>query len=166
MIVLGIDPGLAITGYGAVKKSGNRLVALEYGAITTSSNSPFPDRLDQIYDALSGVFMRCSPEVVAMEELFFAANVKTALAVGQARGVAVLAAVKAGARVVEYKPTQVKQSIVGYGRAEKGQMQKMTRVLLNLKELPRPDDAADALALAICHIHSAGLEGKIKGLSR
>jgi crossover junction endodeoxyribonuclease RuvC len=161
MIVVGIDPGLAITGYGAVKKLGNSLTALEYGAITTSSESPFPDRLGQIYDGLSQVFMRCSPEVVAMEELFFAANVKTALVVGQARGVAVLAAVKAGVRVVEYKPTQVKQSIVGYGRAEKEQMQKMTRMLLSLKELPKPDDAADALALAICHIHSAGLEGKL-----
>lgn len=165
MIVLGIDPGLAIAGYGAVKKSGSSLTALEYGAITTSSDSPFPDRLSQIYDQLSQVLMRCRPEVVAMEELFFAANVKTALAVGQARGVAILAAVKAGVKVVEYKPSEVKQSIVGYGRAEKGQIQKMTRMLLNLKELPRPDDAADALALAICHIHSAGLEGKLRRFS-
>ena len=157
MIVLGIDPGLAITGYGVVRKSKEDLVAVEYGAVTTSAKSSFPDRLGQVYEQLSQVIERCCPEVASVEELFFAVNVKTALAVGQARGVAILAAVKAGVRVAEYKPTQVKQSISGYGRASKDQMQKMTRLLLNLKEIPKPDDAADALALAICHIHSARL---------
>ena len=165
MIVLGIDPGIAITGYGVVGDAKRNLEGIEYGVITTSSELPFPERLSLIYNQLSGVIDKCRPEVAAVEELFFSVNVKTALAVGQARGVAILAAKEAGLRVVEYKPTEVKQSVVGYGRAEKEQMQKMTQLLLNLKELPKPDDAADALAIAICHIHSAKLSDKIeKGL--
>ncbi|GFN35134.1 crossover junction endodeoxyribonuclease RuvC [Tepidimicrobium xylanilyticum] len=151
MIILGIDPGLAIVGYGVIEYKGNRYRLLDYGVIRTDSNIFFPQRLKLIYDELSSIIDRFNPADLAVEELFFNKNVKTAIQVGQARGVEILAAINKGLEVYEYTPLQIKQSVVGYGRAEKRQVQEMVKILLNLKEIPKPDDAADALAVAICH---------------
>ncbi len=151
MIILGIDPGLAIVGYGVVECIGNRYKAIDYGCITTDAETFFPERLKIIYDEMLSLIDKYNPDDVAMEELFFNKNVKTAIKVGQARGVEVLAAVNKGLEVYEYTPLQIKQSVVGYGRAEKRQVQEMVKLLLNLKKIPKPDDAADALAVAICH---------------
>ena len=157
MLVLGIDPGTAITGYGLVKGEDDDLTLVAYGAITTSSDWPLPERLQRIYRELKAVIEDQQPTAVAVEELFFSKNVRTALSVGQARGVALLAAANAGLHVHEYTPLQVKQAITGYGRATKDQVQQMVRMLLALDSVPQPDDAADAIAVAICHIHSAKL---------
>ncbi|NLI60744.1 MAG: crossover junction endodeoxyribonuclease RuvC [Clostridiales bacterium] len=157
MIILGIDPGMAIVGYGIIESKNNKLKAIDYGAITTPSTMETSQRLVTIYDAVQQLVNRYQPNEVAIEELFFNKNVKTALTVGHARGVAVLAAAKTGLGLYEYTPLQVKQSVVGYGRAEKGQVQQMVKVLLNLKDIPKPDDAADALAVAICHSHCADM---------
>jgi len=157
MLVLGIDPGTAITGYGLVKGEGDDLTLVAYGAITTSSDWPLPERLQRIYRELKAVIEDQQPTAVAVEELFFSKNVRTALSVGQARGVALLAAANAGLPIHEYTPLQVKQAIAGYGRATKDQVQQMVRMLLDLDSVPQPDDAADAIAIAICHIHSAKL---------
>ncbi|NLY77287.1 MAG: crossover junction endodeoxyribonuclease RuvC [Tissierellia bacterium] len=154
MIILGIDPGLAIVGYGVIEYLGNKYRVIDYGAITTESDMDFPDRLKMIYDELSHIIDRYKPEDLAMEELFFNKNVKTAIKVGQARGVQILCAKNKGLDIYEYTPLQVKQAVVGYGRAEKSQVQEMVKVLLNLKEIPKPDDVADALAVAICHSSS------------
>lgn len=154
MIILGIDPGLAIVGYGVIEYLGNKYRVIDYGAITTESDMDFPDRLKIIYDELSHIIDRYKPEDLAMEELFFNKNVKTAIKVGQARGVQILCAKNKGLDIYEYTPLQVKQAVVGYGRAEKSQVQEMVKVLLNLKEIPKPDDVADALAVAICHTSS------------
>ncbi len=154
MIILGIDPGLAIVGYGVIEYLGNKYRVIDYGAITTESDMDFPDRLKIIYDELSHIIDRYKPEDLAMEELFFNKNVKTAIKVGQARGVQILCAKNKGLDIYEYTPLQVKQAVVGYGRAEKSQVQEMVKVLLNLKEIPKPDDVADALAVAICHSSS------------
>ena len=151
MIILGIAPGLAIVGYGVVEYIGNKYKAIDYGCITTGSEILFPERLKIIYDEMLFLIDKYKPEDVAMEELFFNKNVKTAIKVGQARGVEVLAIINKGLEVYEYTPLQIKQSVVGYGRAEKRQVQEMVKLLLNLKEIPKPDDAADALAVAICH---------------
>ncbi len=151
MIILGIDPGLAIVGYGVIELLGNRHTVLDYGTIITDKDMYIPDRLKLIYDQLSLIINKYKPEDVAMEELFFNKNVKTAIKVGQARGAAILAAKNMGLNIFEYTPLQVKQAVVGYGRAEKKQVQEMVKILLNLKEIPKPDDAADALAIAICH---------------
>jgi crossover junction endodeoxyribonuclease RuvC len=151
MIILGIDPGLAIVGYGVVECIGNRYKAIDCGCITTDSKILFPERLKIIYDEMLSLIDKYKPDDVAMEELFFNKNVKTAIKVGQARGVEILAAINKGLDVYEYTPLQIKQSVVGYGRAEKRQVQEMVKLLLNLKEIPKPDDAADALAVAICH---------------
>ena len=151
MIILGIDPGLAIVGYGVVECIGNKYNAIDYGCITTGANILFPERLKMIYDEMLSIIDKYNPDHVAMEELFFNKNVKTAIKVGQARGVEVLAAVNKGLEVYEYTPLQIKQAVVGYGRAEKRQVQEMVKLLLNLKKIPKPDDAADALAVAICH---------------
>lgn len=151
MIILGIDPGLAIVGYGVIEYVGNKYKVLDYGAITTDSNLDFPERLKRIYDEMSALIEKYKPEDLAMEELFFNKNVKTALKVGQARGVQILCAKNKELDIYEYTPLQVKQAVVGYGRADKSQVQKMVKVLLNLKEIPKPDDVADALAVAICH---------------
>lgn len=151
MIILGIDPGLAIVGYGVIEYVGNKYKVLDYGAITTDSNLDFPERLKRIYDGMSALIEKYKPEDLAMEELFFNKNVKTALKVGQARGVQILCAKNKELDIYEYTPLQVKQAVVGYGRADKSQVQKMVKVLLNLKEIPKPDDVADALAVAICH---------------
>lgn len=151
MIILGVDPGIAIVGYGVVELTGNKYRVLDYGAITTPSDDLFPDRLKAVYDQLSEIILEYRPDDLAIEELFFSKNVKTAIKVGHARGVEILAAVNHELEVYEYTPLQIKQAVVGYGRAEKRQVQEMVKILLNLKEIPKPDDVADALAVAICH---------------
>ena len=156
MTVLGIDPGYAIVGCGVVEHKDNKFRMIEYGAITTQAHTPFNERLEKIYDEADALLNKYKIDAVAMEKLFFNTNQKTAIDVAQARGVLVLAAQKHGVPVFEYTPLQVKQSVVGYGRAEKKQVQEMTRIMLNLEKIPKPDDAADALAMAICHCHSAG----------
>ena len=162
MLVLGIDPGTAITGYGLVKGEGDDLTLVAYGAITTSSDWPLPERLRRIYQELTALIEDQQPTAAAVEELFFSKNVRTALSVGQARGVALLAAANAGLPIHEYTPLQVKQAIAGYGRATKDQVQQMVRMLLGLDSVPQPDDAADAIAVAICHIHSAKLTAMLR----
>ncbi|MGI6588901.1 MAG: crossover junction endodeoxyribonuclease RuvC [Peptococcia bacterium] len=151
MIVLGIDPGIAITGYGVIEDRGNRYKALEYGVIRSNSRQETAKRLQEIYQGVSRIIDLYTPDSMAIEELFFNKNVRSAFSVGQARGVAMLAGCQHGVPVYEYTPLQVKQAVVGYGRAEKQQVQFMVKSLLNLQEIPRPDDAADALAIAICH---------------
>lgn len=155
MLTLGIDPGTAIMGYGLVVSDGRTLQALDYGVLTTSKDEPAAERLRLLYAGLGELMAHHRPDAVAVEELFFNTNVRTAIAVGQARGIALLAAAQAGLRVYEYTPLQVKGAVVGYGRASKEQVQLMTTTLLGLRAVPRPDDAADALAVAICHAHSA-----------
>jgi crossover junction endodeoxyribonuclease RuvC len=165
MRILGIDPGYAIVGTGIVDYVGNKFKTIDYRAVTTEANVPFEIRLKKIYDDISEIIDLYKPDFVSIEELFFNNNAKTAIAVGQARGVIILAAVNKGVPIFEYTPLQVKQSVVGYGRAEKKQVQEMTRVMLNLEKIPKPDDAADALAMAICHCHSAGsLMGALNNL--
>ncbi|MCR4434909.1 MAG: crossover junction endodeoxyribonuclease RuvC [Clostridiales bacterium] len=154
MVIMGIDPGFAITGYGVVKYEGNKFSVVDYGVITTEASVELPKRLLFLNDGLEKLIKQYSPQAISVEELFFNKNIKTALAVGHGRGVAMLAAAKSGVDVFEYTPLQVKQSVVGYGRADKNQMQQMVRIILNLPEIPKPDDAADALAVAICHGHS------------
>jgi crossover junction endodeoxyribonuclease RuvC len=155
MLVLGIDPGTATTGYGLVRDLGRRQVELvDYGVVRTPSKTPMAQRLLQLYHDLSTIIAEYHPDEAAVEELFFSRNVTTALTVGQARGVAMLAAAEAGLPVREYKPAEIKQAVVGYGNAGKEQVQEMVRILLGIDEVPRPDDAADAVAVAICHIHS------------
>lgn len=156
MLVMGLDPGTAITGYGLVREERGRLKAVHYGALRTSPDMPAPERLRRIYDEMAILMDAYRPDLVSIEQLFFNRNVTTALAVGQARGVALLAAAKAGVAVVEYTPLQVKQTITGNGRADKEQVGFMVKALLKLENVPRPDDVADALAIAICHIHNAG----------
>jgi len=156
MKILGIDPGYAILGYGVVEMTGNRFAPLCFGAVTTDSKDDMTDRLKNIYSALMEIIAEYEPEVASIEELFFNTNSKTALLVGQARGVAILACANSGLKIYEYTPLQVKQALVGYGRAEKEQVQAMVKTILNLKEVPKPDDTADALAAAICHGHSSG----------
>lgn len=156
MFALGLDPGTATTGYGLVRlERDGSLLAVKYGVITTPKNTPAPERLVTLYDQLQDLLEEHKPETAAVEKLFFQRNVTTALAVGQARGVMLLALAKAGLEVFEYTPNEVKQAVAGYGSADKRQMQEMVRVLLGLEDIPRPDDAADALAVAICHLHSA-----------
>ncbi len=157
MRVLGIDPGTATTGYGLVEEDEQGLRALAYGAIVTPKVQPLPQRLQTIYRSLRHLVEEWQPDVAAVEELFFSSNTRTAMSVGQARGVALLALADAGLHVAEYSPLAVKQALTGYGRADKHQMQEMTRLLLGLEEPPQPDDAADALAVAVCHLHSARL---------
>ena len=156
MIILGIDPGYAIVGFGVLKFENNRFTVLDFGAITTPAGMEFADRLKSIYEDLSYLFNKYHPEALAIEKLFFNTNKKTAVDVAQARGVILLAAKMHGAECFEYTPLQVKQSVVGYGRAEKKQVQEMTKQLLNLSAVPKPDDTADALAMAICHAHCSG----------
>lgn len=163
MLILGLDPGTAITGYGLVREVEGRLIAVDYGVITTSSETEMDKRLLQIYQELSAIISRHKPDAVAVEKLFFSRNVRTAMAVGQARGVVLLTAALAGVPVYEYTPLEIKQAIVGYGGAEKQQVQQMVKLLLNLAEVPQPDDAADAIAVAVCHLHSARLVDLFSG---
>jgi crossover junction endodeoxyribonuclease RuvC len=155
--VIGIDPGTAITGWGVVTGDGNTLQMIAGGVITTASGTPLPQRLQIIYRDLVGLIEEWQPDEAAIEELFFSKNAKTALAVGHGRGAAMLALANAGLPIAEYKPLEVKQAVTGHGGADKHQMQHMVKLLLQLDDIPRPDDAADALAVAICHIHSARL---------
>ena len=155
MMILGLDPGTALTGYGLVREQDGQLAAVAYGVIATPSDLALPKRLQQIYSELGRLIASYRPEVSAVEQLFFSRNVRTALVVGHARGVVLLALADAGLPVFEYTPLQVKQALSGYGRAGKAQIQEMVRLLLALEAVPTPDDAADALAVAICHAHSA-----------
>lgn len=154
MIILGIDPGLAIIGYGIIHYEGNSFKVIDYGAIRTPSTMSTPLRLKKIYDELNEIIVKYNPDAVAIEELFFNKNVKTAMLVAHARGIAVLSAVNSNKETYEYTPLQVKQGVVGYGRATKTQVQHMVKTILRLEKTPKPDDVADALAVAICHAHS------------
>lgn len=156
MRVLGIDPGTAITGYGLVDYQ-DELRLVDCGAITTPAGMALPQRLLAIHSDLSAVIARFQPQAVAVEELFFSKNVRTAMSVGQARGVVLLAAAQAGLPIYHYKPSEVKLAVAGYGGAAKTQIQEMVRLLLGLDEVLTPDDVADAVAIAICHAHSAHL---------
>ena len=166
MIIMGIDPGFAITGYGIVEYEKNAFNLKDYGVIVSEASMNLPERLLLLSMKLEELINAYSPDAVSVEELFFNRNIKTAMNVGHGRGVALLTAAKMGIEVFEYTPLQVKQAVVGYGRAEKHQMQQMVKLILNLKEIPKPDDAADALAVAICHGHSykmSNLTGSMKG---
>ena len=156
MITLGIDPGTATVGYGVVEElNDGTLQAIDYGVIITKPNMPMWDRLAIIYDGIAALAEKHKPDRAGVEELFFAKNVTTAITVAQGRGVIMLALAKAGLTIAEYKPNNIKQSISGYGGAKKPQMQEMVRILLGLETIPKPDDAADALAIAITDIHNA-----------
>jgi crossover junction endodeoxyribonuclease RuvC len=153
-IILGIDPGIADTGYGLIKESGSTLSCLTYGSIKTDPKSALADRLLDLHSQLDKIIKKYKPDLAAVEELFFNKNVRTALIVGQARGVALLALKKNNLPIFNFTPSQVKQAVSAYGQAPKLQVQKMVKLILNLKELPRPDDAADALAVAICALNN------------
>jgi crossover junction endodeoxyribonuclease RuvC len=163
MRVLGIDPGTATTGYGVVEEVNGDLKPLVFGVIRTPADQPLPVRLQLIYQALKELAAEWVPTAAAVEELFFSRNVRTAMSVGQARGVTLLALADIGLDVAEYTPLAIKQAVTGYGNADKAQVQEMVRLLLGLAEAPRPDDAADALAVAICHLHSARLAALSEG---
>lgn len=165
MRVLGIDPGYAILGWGIIEMKGNHFTPVHYGAITTDSTSPMANRLVDIYRELNRIIDLFKPEVVSIEQLFFNTNSKTAILVSQARGVAVLAAAEKSIPVFEYTPLQIKQALVGYGRAEKHQVQQMVKTILSLDKIPKPDDTADALAAAVCYCHSAGSSRKLELLA-
>ena len=154
MIILGIDPGFAIVGVGVIEYTGNKFKVIDYFAVTTKAHTPIEERIKIIYDEIEDVIKKYKPDFMAVEELFFNNNAKTAIAVGQARGVILLAAVNANVPIYEYTPLQVKQAVVGYGRADKVQVQHMIKAILGLKSVPKPDDVADALAIAVCHAHS------------
>ena len=156
MTVFGIDPGSERTGYGCVHTDGQREHLVACGAITVPARASFPQRLHAIHLALGRLLAKHRPDCVAIESIFHAVNARTALKLGHARGVAMLAAVEAGIPLVEYTPAEIKRAVVGYGRAEKGQVQQMVRVLLGLDQAPTPHDAADAVAIAICHLHHVG----------
>ena len=159
MKVFGIDPGSARTGYGCVQSDGTRHRMIACGAITIAASHSFPEKLKVIHADLGALLAKHRPDFVAIENLFHAINARSALKLGHARGVAMLAAVEAGVPIVEYTPAEVKQSVVGYGRAEKGQVQSMIQLLLGLSEPPSPFDASDALAIAVCHLHRMNLRG-------
>ena len=160
MRIFGIDPGSVRTGYGCVETDGRSVRLVTCGAIAATSGDAFPERLARIHRELSSLLEGCRPDYVAVESLFHATNVRSALKLGHARGVAILAAVEAGCQVVEYAPAEIKRAVVGYGRAEKHQVQEMVRILLGLVEPPSPHDAADALAVAICHLHTMPPSGR------
>jgi crossover junction endodeoxyribonuclease RuvC len=155
MLILGIDPGLAILGYGVIRSEKGHLIAVDHGTIQTRSVESLPERLYCVYEGMCELIERYRPDAVAFEELFFNSNAKTAIIIGQARGAAVAAAYKTVKAIYEYTPLQVKQAMCGYGRADKKQIQMMVKTLLGLKDIPKPDDAADALAVAICHAQTA-----------
>jgi crossover junction endodeoxyribonuclease RuvC len=152
--IFGIDPGSERTGYGCVESDGSRHRIVVSGAISTPATATFPEKLLLIHARLAVLIEDCHPDCAAIENLFFATNVRSALKLGHARGVAMLAAVEAGLPVFEYTPAEIKRAVVGYGRAEKPQVQQMVKIILGLAEVPSPHDAADALAVAICHVHS------------
>lgn len=162
--VLGIDPGTALLGFGVVEGGALKQQAVHYGCLRTAAGQPQPERLAQLYQGIVELIETYRPEVVAVEELFFGRNVTTAIHVGQARGVVLLAAAHHGLKVAEYTPMQVKQAVVGYGRAEKQQVQQMVKLILGLEKVPRPDDVADALAVGICCLQSWQIETRLEGL--
>ena len=159
MKVFGIDPGSERTGYGCVETDGRRHRLVIYGAISAKADDPFPVRLARIHRELSTLLATCRPDCVAIENVFYATNVRSALKLGHARGAAMVAAVDAGCAVAEYTPAEVKRAVVGYGRADKYQVQQMVKLLLGLDRIASPHDASDALAVALCHAHSAPLVG-------
>ena len=156
MVVFGIDPGYAIVGWGAISFKSNTYKVLGYGSVETQAHTDFNQRLEYIYDELYSILDRCRPDALAIERLYFQTNQKTAIKVAQARGVTLLAAQKLKIPIFEYTPLQVKTAVTGYGKAKKPQVMEMTRRLLKLEEVPKPDDTADALAIAICHAQAAG----------
>ena len=162
MRVMGIDPGSNCTGFGVVEEVKGNLQAVHWSSVRSYPKDAFPQRVKHIYDELILAMEKFTPEVVAIEDLFYATNVKTVVKLAQTRGIVLLAAVNSGLAVAEYSPLEIKQSVVGYGRADKNQVQDMVTTLLRLKEKPEPFDASDALAAAICHIHNDGLQQKIK----
>jgi crossover junction endodeoxyribonuclease RuvC len=164
MRVLGIDPGIAIMGFGFIDKIGHRIVPVQYGCIETLAGTKTEERLRQIYEASCTLLDKYRPDSIGVEKLFFNKNVTNAFSVGQARGVLLLAAAQRGIPIGEYTPMQVKQSVVGYGAAEKKQVQEMVKMLLKLDTVPKPDDVADALAVAICHAHSVVLNDRLNGV--
>ncbi len=161
MIILGIDPGYAIVGIGVLEYKGNKFRPIEYNAITTHASMITSLRLRKIKEEINEYLHKYKPDAVAIEELFFNNNAKTAISVAQARGVLVAEVASSGTPIYEYTPLQIKQAVTGYGRAEKGQIQQMVKMLLNLNAIPKPDDAADALAVAICHAHSARMNDEL-----
>jgi crossover junction endodeoxyribonuclease RuvC len=164
--IMGIDPGYAIVGFGFIEKNGSRLQPIQYGCIQTEAETDQGVRLKEIYESMLVLIDKYKPDAVAVEKLFFNKNVTTAISVGQARGVIILAAVQRGLPVAEYTPLQVKQAIVGYGKAEKRQVQEMVRMFLNLVSVPKPDDVADALAIAICHAHTSSFVDRMNGANK
>lgn len=166
MKVLGIDPGSETLGWGVVEGSGLKYNVVDFGTVKSSPKELFSRRLLKIYDGVEAVIRQFQPDVISVEEAFYATNVKVALKLGQVRGVVLLAGEKAAMEVAEYAPRLIKQTVVGYGNAEKHQVQEMVRVLLRLKTAPQPHDAADALAIAICHFHHAGMRDRIKLLNQ
>ena len=167
MRVLGIDPGYAIVGWGVVEYVGNRFAPVGFGAVITEKDTPFEQRLVEIYDGILDVCRRYQPEAISIEKLYYQHNQTTVIGVAEARGVILLAAAQYGIPVYEYTPMQIKQAVTGYGKAVKKQIQEMTRILLHLPEIPRPDDTADALAMAVAHCHCAGNRlSHLPGVSR
>lgn len=164
MIILGIDPGIAIVGYGIIEYKNNKFKVIDYGAIFTPASTSTTKRLEKIYKGIDILIKNYNIDEVGIEELFFNKNVKTAITVAQARGVILLACSHNDKPIYEYTPLQVKQGVVGYGRAKKLQVQQMVEIILNLKEIPKPDDVADALAIAICHAHANKLEKALKNI--
>ncbi len=158
MRILGVDPGTAVTGYGVIDSQDDEITLIDYGALVTPARSPIGERLNYLYNGLLEVISRWKPEAVAIEEPFVAKNVRSALAVGRAQAVAILAAASSGLPSYEYTPTQVKQRVANYGASSKEQIQEMVRLQLGLAEVPQPNDAADALAVAICHIRETHLQ--------
>ena len=156
MIILGIDPGYAIVGWGVIRYERGKFIPVDFGAITTPAGMPFNRRLEILYDELTDLLARHNPDTVAVEKLYFQTNAKTAIDVAQARGVTMLALQKKGVPVFEYTPLQVKSAVTGFGQAQKPQVMEMTKRLLRLKAVPKPDDTADALAIAICHAQYGG----------
>ena len=154
MRILGIDPGYAILGYGILDYKGNKFSPVAYGSITTEAHTPPEERLKVLYDELTEIIKEYRPDEASVEELFFNNNAKTAIMVGEARGIVLLACVNNGVKISEYTPLQIKQALVGFGRADKKQVQTMVKTILGLDKVPKPDDTADALAAAICHAHS------------
>jgi crossover junction endodeoxyribonuclease RuvC len=162
VVVLGIDPGTATTGYGVLRDTDSGPALVAYGVVLTPAGTPMPERLKTIYRALTQLIALHGPDTAAVEKLFFQRNVSTAMTVGQARGVALLALAEANVPVGEYNPRDVKQAVAGYGAADKPQIQQMVRAILNLTDIPKPDDAADALAVAICHLHSLKMKSLLE----
>ncbi len=162
MRVLGIDPGSQTLGWGVVEGSGLKYSVVDFGTVKSSPREDFSKRVLKIFEGIESVIEKFQPDVLSVEEAFFATNVKVALKLGQVRGVVLLAGEKSGLEIAEYSPRLIKQTVVGYGNAEKHQVQEMVRILLRLKNKPEPHDAADALAIAICHFHHAGIRGKVK----